>query len=215
MFPLKTFASLLTAVVLLLGTASCGNEREDTTSGEEELEEGSGYTAMNDTQRVTNTDNTQMEETFERWDSSGDQRLSRDEFNSAATSLGLYSAWDKNDDNLLTVSELSEGIFNIYDENNDNMLDKEEFSTWNNAWGRDYEDSWDAWDTDNDNKLTAEEFMTGFDEAGVFDRWDTVDDNVYTKEEVFTALFASLDTGGDGYLTEEEFRQVGNYFRGI
>lgn len=211
---LKTIAGFLTAGMLLFATVSCdnqGNQREEEESAD--YEEGLGFEDLNDTQEVAYIE---LEERFKEWDKDGNLRWDRNEFIAAANSVGLYSAWNNNEDDALTVSELSEGVFNIYDENNDNLMDKEEFAAWNEAWGRrDYADRWDTWDTNNDNSLTAEEFTTGFDEAGAFDRWDVVDENVYTKEEVYNALFAALDTGGDGYLTEEEYRQINDYMRGI
>lgn len=206
LLPLKSFANFLTAGLLLLGSASCGSESES----KEAYEEGLGYEEVDTAREKVYVE---VEDDFLAWDTDGNLRIDRSEFEAAANNAGLFSEWNKNGDNVLTASELSQGVFTIYDEDRDDLLDKEEFAAWNTAWGGAYEDRWDAWDTDDNNMLTVEEFSTGFDEAGVFYKWDVVDDQVYTKEEVYNGLFEALDTGGDGYLTEEEYRQIGDFIR--
>lgn len=207
---LKTLTGLLTAGLLLFGTASCGNGGE----AEENVdyEEGLGYEDIETPLEVTNRE---VEEGFERWDTDENQRLGRNEFETAVNTIDLFNEWDEDDNELLTVSEVGQGVFNIYDEDNDNMLDREDFAEWREAWVGTYADDWDVWDTDNDNVLTVGEFIKGFDENYAFDEWDLGGDNVYTREEAYNAIFAAMDTGGDGYLTAEEFRQIGDYMRRI
>lgn len=82
--------------------------------------------------------------------------------------IGLFDAWDTDDDGVLTQEEFNEGV-----------ASSETFAGWRSYF--------EAWDTDDDGQLGEHEFTAGFMEAGVFGRWDADDDGSLDEDECAAA----------------------------
>ncbi len=80
-------------------------------------------------------------EVFGKWDTNGDNTLSRDEYaagvkaQSDADKFGTwddrYKAWDTDDNGMLSQEEYDTGLWNTFDANHDNMWNADELKAWN------------------------------------------------------------------------------------
>ncbi|TXK50058.1 hypothetical protein FVR03_05505 [Pontibacter qinzhouensis] len=61
------------------------------------------------------------------WETDGDGYLEMADFEIGFADTGWYDAWDKDDDNQISVREYTAGVFQLWDKNNDKTLDETEY----------------------------------------------------------------------------------------
>ena len=122
---------------------------------------------------------------FVTWDANTDQVVDEDEFY-----VGVYNAWDVDDDDILTDAEYSEG--------------------WG-TWFGDYDEvGYGDLDLDADAELTEDEFATGLGEARLYDTW--ADGGDLGEEQFVTGLYDVYDADDDLVVTQAEYDVVGEFW---
>lgn len=137
----------LTAMLMMLGTVSFAQERENV--GNMEVDEFNQYDANADQQWDRDEFNTRMTETeaFNNWDIDQDGTINEEEFNEGTrnwqnqgvqenaagttettTNTGQFNEWDADGDGALNEDEFNEGTFNQYDVDRDGALTDDEFT---------------------------------------------------------------------------------------
>ena len=160
----KIFGSLLAAVLLLVGTASFAQERENV--ADNSLED------------------------FNRADLNANQQWEQEEFNTRMGETGLFDAWDKDQDDRLSKEEFEEGYkkgqeqgFTVKEHviGNYAIVEVNEDDSVNLAGPANPRldlDTIDDWDLDNDGYYSEAEMNQGF-----FDLWDLDASGVMDYEE--------------------------------
>lgn len=202
---IKFIGSILTASLIVFGTASCNQSSEP---GEFEgpydgpIEEGfageDGYTTA---EPLANT----QVYYFNAWDDNKDRQWDKQEFSAGLAKTGLYNEWDANRDKSLSEDEFNRGLLNEWDEDGNGYLSSEEYGIGNGAWEDDFGNNFEAWDTNDDSIVDSEEFNAGIASTGLYNNWDTNKDAVFSEEEFYNGLHASWDNDNSGYIDEGEF----------
>lgn len=173
-------AGILAAVMLMFGTATFAQERE-------------------------NVGNTDVEE-FNQYDANTDRQWDQDEFNTRMEENQTYQNW-QNEEGTLTEDDFNRGTFNRWDVNNDNYLDTDEYTRGNSAWETDYGNNFDTWDRNRDSRLDVDEYNTGMTEAGIYSDWDTNRDGALDQDEFNQGTFNRMDINRDGRVDDTEYNQ--------
>ncbi|WP_055662857.1 PRC-barrel domain-containing protein [Jannaschia seosinensis] len=124
-------------------------------------------------------------ELFPYWDADADLVIDEDEFY-----VGVYDAWDVDDDEILTDVEYTEG--------------------WS-TWFGDYEPiGYSDLDLDADAELVADEFATGLGQTELYDTWGAGGD--LGEEQFVTVLYDVYDADDDLVVTQAEYEMVGEFW---
>lgn len=103
----------------------------------------------------------QREAGYTTWDADRNNRVDRQEFETAFRDRDTYGDWDKNDDRRLDRDEWETG-FNVY----------------SSSYPYDEEGAFDEWDTERDDYIDENEFL-----GGTFDFLDDNDDDYIEESE--------------------------------
>lgn len=173
-------AGFLAALMLMFGTATFAQERE-------------------------NVGNTDLEE-FNQYDVNTDRQLDQDEFTSRMEETQAYENW-QNEEGTLTEEDFNRGTFERWDANNDSYLDADEYTTGNSVWETDYGNNFDTWDRNRDSRLDVDEYNNGMTEAGIYSDWDANSDGNLDQDEFNQGTFNRLDMNRDGRIDDSEYNQ--------
>ena len=190
----KLFGGFLTAGLLMFGSASFAQERD-------------------------NVVNPEVDE-FNQYDTNTDQSLDRDEFDTRMGEDRTFDAWDTDRDGILNEDEFNEGTRNWRDQRTQEGLNTEggvlenegeategvlenENNTTEGVMGEENEAL-------NNEGISNDEI--GERNFGTFNDWDTDRDGSINRDEYNEGVYKNWDTNQDGALDTNEFNEGNNNF---
>ena len=171
--PVKSLTGILVVGVILFSLGACqsgsdgSNEDDPNVLADRELVRDQGFDRATD-----GPDNQLAPEnvgSFELWDTDGDDRWDREEFERIVNDSPFLEKWDTDNDGAYSEEELNEGIFSFYDKDQDGQLNEEEFITFTEIWKGEATFEFQDWDINNDYLLDPDEFDYSIYDAGIYD----------------------------------------------
>lgn len=133
---------------------------------------------------------------YVNWDSSNDERLTRNEFVRGYIRSNYFFKWSKNRA-ALSIDAFQDSLFRFMDTNDDRQLTEEEFASRITFYSQGiFEGDFHTWDSDGNSCLTLREFKNS---AGrkLTPLWDTTADHQITEKEIALGMFQVCDANSD------------------
>jgi hypothetical protein len=147
---------------------------------------------------------------YEGWD----REAGYDGFAPGLAETGRYSAWDRDDDDLLSENEFSTGMYADWDADNDLGINEDEFAAGSERWyGADHDGDFDVWDEDDSGLIDQNEFGANWN-SDYYADWDANEDSLLDENEFSTGVYNTADLDADQYISVEEEGWFEGWFDG-
>ena len=125
---------------------------------------------------------------------------------------GSFAAVDGDGDGSLTLGEFGTGLYDVVTAGR-LTLGEEGFEAFMRHFDQlELEVTFDGIDANGDDVVTGNQEFTPGVAIHVFEAWDVSDDAALSLDEYRDGWFAVLDADGNGYVTEEEFAPLADWF---
>jgi hypothetical protein len=138
------------------------------------------------------------------WDTTTDNRLTRDEYDAGFNRV--YTSW-AGDDNNLVADEARDTWRDWFDYNNDDIIDNNEWTTATGNWrleGINWGE-YNTWDADRNNRLDMNEWNTGFGRAAANANW--------SRDEMADTWWDFWDGNNDDIIDSNEWNTRSRFWR--
>ena len=143
------------------------------------------------------------------WDTDANRVVDWDEYLHGWKRVGVFTAWDANDDGNVSDEEAGLGLFADWDQNHDDELNVDELRWGLRGWSKEPM-SWGRfglWDGDGDGVVTEGEFLARWKALSVYEaQWDTDGSELVDEQELALGVFAMWDLDGDKTIDAVEYR---------
>lgn len=151
--------------------------------------------------------------TFSDWDRNDDQLISLSEFTGVFKKL-YVDDWNVVDDNYLDDEDFYLATYRIWDINKDELMTKEEWLMgYDHQYGEYMVDDFVAHDIDGDGHIEYAEFRDALMNTEYYVILDIDADTYLSDEELAAAVFDSWDIDDSNFIEPDEYKLFDAYFR--
>lgn len=174
----KLLGSVLTAGLLMFGTASYAQVTDDAGTTTQEPQ-------TTQEQQRENVGNTEYDDDFDRFDATRDQDIDRTEFDRRMEERGTFEDWDTNRDRTIDEREFEEGVrtrqrtgATLGERTQDTQGTTGTAGDQQETTGATDYGTFDDWDRNRDRQLDEDEFR-----EGTFDTWERTNEGTQGTNE--------------------------------